>query len=314
MTETAQATAPAAPAAVENTSTAPVAIDPSAPKPGEKIYEIKYPDGRVEKRGESWIADRAQKSIGLEQRVSAADKYEKAFTGFVARVQDPVQLIELLNHPDLKYDDDKQEALVKAMLSSKKPRVIETVKRWLYDNEVKPSMMDPKERELMEVKSEAEQLRQEKANREKLAKEAEETKNINEIKESYRVKLGESYQKSGLPVDDYLVRQVMEKARLYVRAGKHPDFDNCCKLVQTDFFNHVKEVLGKTTVENILTYMDGESAQKVNKALMNALNKKAPDPVVSTEKSSSPRRRKEVVKTPEEKKKWIRNLERGIID
>lgn len=284
--------------------------DPNAPKAGEKVYEIKYPDGRVEKRGESWIAERAQKSIGLEKRVADADKYEKAFNSFVERVQDPDKLIELLNHKDLKFDEEKQEKLILASLNSKKPRIVEAVKRWLYNNEVAPSLMDPKDREIMEAKSEAETLRQEKATREKMIKEQEDARNEAEIKEAYRVKLGESYQKSGLPVDDYLVRQVMEKARLYVRAGKHPDFDNCCKLVQVDFINQVKGVLGKATVDNILTYLDGETPQTINKALMKALNKgndTVPDSVTKSPK------KKEREKTPSEKKKWLRDLERGIV-
>lgn len=296
------------PVTTEQPTAAP--IDPNAPKTGEKVYSIKYPDGREEKRGESWIVERAQKSVGLEKRVSDADKYETAFTNFVAKVQDPTQLIELLNHPDLKYDENKQEALMTAMLSSKKPRIIEAVKRWLYENEVKPSMMDPKDRELMESKSEAEALRQEKAKREKELQEAEEQRNVGAIKEAYRKSLGEAYTKSGLPVDDFLVRQVMEKARLYVRAGKHPDFENCCKLVQEDFITHVKSVLGKATVDNILTLMDNETPQTINKALLKALDKK--EDVIQGEPSKRPKKEKE--KTPEERKKWLRNLERGIVD
>jgi len=307
MTEAATpVTAEAAPAS------APVAVDPNAPKPGERVYDIKYPDGRVEKRGESWLQERAQKSIGLEKKVSDAARFETAFNNFVAKVQDPSQLIELLNHPDLKYDENKQEALITSILASKKPKLVEAVKRWLYENEVKPSMMDPKDRELMEAKSEAQKLRDEKMSREKEQKEAEELKNIAQIKEAYRAKLGEAYTKSGLPVDDYLVRQVMEKARLYVRAGKHPDFENCCKLVQADFIQQTKAILGKATVDNILNLMEGETAQTINKALMKADEKKDTPPAIGDKTPVKRKAQKE--KTPEERKKWMRNLERGIID
>ena len=299
------------------TGAAPVApIDPQAPKPGERVYDIKYPDGRVEKRGESWLQERAQKSIGLEKRVADADKYEKAFNNFVAKVQDPGQLVELLNHPDLKYDESKQAALITSALSSKKPGVIQAVKQWLYENEVEPSMLkesDPKEFEKREWQRKAEALEAEKAKREEALKQAEEEKNVAEIKEAYRVKLGEAYTKSGLPVDNYIVRQVMDKARLYVRAGKHPDFDNCCKLVQTDFIQQVKGVLGKATVENILSLMDGETPKMINKALMNALDKKDNPVQINKEGRVTPKRQSKE-KTPEEKKKWIRNLSRGIVD
>ena len=303
------------PDAVANTAPvapAPVQADPNAPKAGEKVFTVKYPDGREEKRGESWMIERAQKSIGLEKRVSDADKYEKAFNNFVGKVQDPAQLMELLNHPDLKYDEAKQEALVTAMLSSKKPRIVEAVKRWIYDNEVVPSQMDPKDREAMEWKNKFEALESDKLKREKELKESEDAKNVADIKEAYRVKLGEAYSKAGLPQTEFMVRQVMDKARLYVRAGKHPDFDNCCALVQKDFIENVKSVLGKATVDNILTYLDGETAQTINKALMKALEKKDAAPSANGEPSRRSAKKKEM--TSAERKTWLRNLERGIVD
>jgi len=296
------------------TGDTPVApVDPNAPKPGERVYEIKYPDGTVQKRGESWLQERAQKSIGLEKRVADADKYEKAFTNFVSRVQDPSQLIELLNHPDLKYDEDKQASLVTSALSSKRPKVIEAVKRWLWENEVQPNLLkeqDPKEFEKMQWQKKAEMLESEKLKREKELREQQEAEQQAQIKEAYRMKLGEAFTKSGLPKQEYLVRQVMEKARLYLRSGQHPDFDNCCKLVQQDFIQQVKGVLGSATVDNILTLMDGETPQMINKALMKALDKKD-EPIQGRE---APKKKKEKEKTPEERRKWIKNLERGIID
>lgn len=275
-------------------------------------FVVKHPDGREEKFNEEQAAQRLQKAIGLEKRVSDAAKYETAFNNFVARVQDPRQMVELLNDPNFKYDEDKQEALVTAMLASKKPKVVEAVKRWLYENEVKPSMMDPKEREAMEWKNKAEALESDKLKREKELREQEEQKQVAEIKEAYRVKLGEAYTKSGLPTDDFLVRQVMEKARLYVRAGKIPDFENCCKLVQSDFINQVKAVLGKATVDNILTYLDGETPKTINKALMKAL--KGDEEPIEEGQERKPRVKKTKERTPEERKKWLRNLERGIIE
>lgn len=308
MAETA-VTAPAAP----TPEATPAPVDPNAPKAGEKVFEIKYPDGRIEKRGESWIQERAQKSIGLEKRVSDAAKYEQAFNNFVAKVQNPSQLLELLNHPDLKYDEEKQEALITSMMASKKPRIIEAVKRWIYENEVKPSLMDPKDRELMEWKNKADVLESDKLKREKELREVEEANNVAEIKEAYRVKLGEAFVKSGLPSQDYLVRQVLQKAQLYTKAGKHPDFENCCKLVQAEFIDQVKMVLGSATVDNILGLLDGETPKKINQALMKAIDKKDVPPKLDEERSTTPRKR-EKERTPQEKRKWLKNLERGIVE
>lgn len=297
--------------AVETPAVETPANETPEAKPTGKMYTVKYPDGRTEEHDEAWLQDRAQKSIGLEKRVSDAAKYETAFNNFVAKVQDPTQLLELLNHPDLKYDEDKQEALVKSMLSSKKPRIIEAVKRWLYDNEVGPSLMDPKDREAMEWKNKAEALESDKLKREKEIREEQEQKQVSEIKEAYRVKLGEAYTKSGLPHEEFLVKQVMEKARLYVKAGKHPDFDHCVSLVQQDFVALVKNVLGKATVDNILNLMDGETPKTINKALMKALEGKK-EPPIQGEKTT--RRKVEKERTPQEKRKWMRNLSMGIVD
>ncbi len=251
---------------------------PGISTPAERMFDVVLPDGKKEKWPESRIVERAQKSIGLEKRVSDAAKYETAFNNFVSKVQDPGQLLELLNHPDLKYDEDKQEALVKSMLSSKKPRLVQAVKEWLYENEVKPSMMDPKDRKIMELEEREKDRETERQKIEREQKESEETKRVTEIKNAYRIELGNAYKESGLPVDDFLVRQVMEKARLYVRAGKQPDFANCCRLVQTDFLTQCKSVLGKGTVDNILTMLDGETAQTINKALVKALDNKEDTP------------------------------------
>lgn len=308
MDNTTANTAPATPSVEGNQP-----IDPEAPKPGERVFEIKYPDGTTQKRGESWLLQRAQKSIGLEKKVSDGAKYEAAFTNFVSRVQNPTQLYELLNHPDLKYDEEKQEALVKAMLGSKKPRIIEAVKRWIYDNEVKPSLMDPKDRELMEIRSEADQLRQEKLERDKQAKEQKEIEEVNQIKDNYRIQLSEAYKSSGLPVQDFLVRQVLEKARLFISNRQQPDFKKCCELVQQDFLAQVKSILGTATVDNILNYLDGETAKTVNKALLKAVDRKANE--VESSGESTPRKKKvEKQMTSSERKKWLRNLEHGIID
>lgn len=314
-------TAPVADVPVVETPAAPVPVDPNAPKPGERVYDIKYPDGRVEKRGESWLVDRSQKSIGLEKRVADADKYEKAFTSFVTKVQDPVQLIELLNHPDLKYDEEKQASLITAALGSKKPRVIEAVKRWLYDNEVEPAMLkeqDPKEFEKREWQRKAETLEKEKIAREQNLKDQEESDKVASIKESYRDALSKAYLASGLPIDDGLARRVLEKAQIFLKVGRHPDFAKCCEMVQAEWISQIKTLLGKATTENILSYMDDETPQKINKALIQALEKKQKDGVIPKGEAPAPtgekKTRKEKEKTPEERKKWLRNLERGIIE
>lgn len=284
----------------------------------ERIYDVKLPDGRTEQWPESKILERAQKSIGLEKRVSDAAKYEQAFNSFVSKVQDPSQLVELLNHPDLKYDEEKQASLLTAVLESGKPKVVEAVKRWLYEKQVKPSMLDPKEREAMEWKAKFEKLESDKHKEEQRRKSIEEEQNTNRIKEFYRQEMAKAFQESGLPIHDDLARQVINKARLFIAHGQQPNWKKCCEMVQQDFISNMKTILGKATVENILNYFDEETPQKINKALLTAVDKKIKEGDVQKGSYSEPSKRKSIgkskEKTPEEKRKWLRNLERGIIE
>lgn len=307
-TNTAPATPAPVPAETPVNPTSPA--EPQIPK-GEKVYVVKHPDGREEKYWGDKVTERLQKSVGLEQRVQKASQLEAAFANLVGKFQDPRQVAELLSHADLHFGSDKKAALIEALLDSNDPSIEEATKKWLYKKRVEPSLMDPKDREIMEAKSEAEQLRQEKAERERLLKEQEEIKQVEGLKQVYRQKLGESYQKSGLPMQDWLVRQVMEKARLFVRNGQQPDFDRCCQIVQTDFIEQVKGVLGSASVDKILTLMDGETPKKINQALMNALDKKEPSPVAA-DKPARPKR-KEKEPDRKERKQWLRDLERGNI-
>jgi hypothetical protein len=127
-------------------------VEDAKPAATERMYKVKI-NGKEEEWPESKVIERAQKSEGAEAAMQKAAQLEKAFSSFVSQAQNPEQLLGLLNHPSMKYDEEKQEMLVKAMMNSKKPRIINAVKEWIYKNEIEPKTMDPKDLELRELKA-----------------------------------------------------------------------------------------------------------------------------------------------------------------
>lgn len=114
-------------ATVSTPSAAPDVV-PDAGKPAESAVPA-IPAGQVFKiNGKEWkeadLAQRIQKAEGLEKRVADADRYEKAFNNFAAKVEDPAQFLQLLDSKEFKYDEDKQAALLKSMLETKKPKLV----------------------------------------------------------------------------------------------------------------------------------------------------------------------------------------------
>jgi hypothetical protein len=109
-------------------------------KPGaapEETYTVKV-NGEERKMTRAQLIERAQKGENAEIVTKQAAEVNKAFNNFIAQAQDPEKLLELLQHPSLKYDEAKQEILVNKIMAGKNPRVIEAVKRWIYQNEIEP--------------------------------------------------------------------------------------------------------------------------------------------------------------------------------
>jgi inactivated superfamily I helicase len=191
--------------------------------PAERMYKVKI-NGKDEEWPESKVIERAQKSEGAEAAMQKAAQLEKAFSSFVSQAQNPEQLLGLLNHPSMKYDEDKQEMLVKAMLNSKKPRIINAVKEWIYRNEIEPKTMDPKDLELRELKAYRAQQEEiaEKARKER--EEGDKELAVKQAFDNYRTKIGAEIKANGLPETESTVARVARYALLYTRAGKPVEY------------------------------------------------------------------------------------------
>jgi inactivated superfamily I helicase len=265
---------PATPAVPPVEGTAPAApVEGAKPVVNERMYKVKV-NGKEEEWPESKVIERAQKSEGAEAAMQKAAQLDKAFTNFVAQAQNPEQLLTLLAHPSMKYDEEKQEMLVKAMLNSKKPRIINAVKEWIYKNEIEPKTMDPKDLELRELKAYKEQQEKERQAKEDERTAAEKEMAVKKAWDNHRSKIGAEIKAQGLPQTEATVARVARYALLYSRAGKPVDHADCVKRVKADLIAEANERFTSADDDNILDQLPEGMAERINKALMKRLKAK----------------------------------------
>lgn len=309
-----------------DTATAPVAAPataatttPDAGKPASEATKppegVTAPKERIFKiNGKDWpesqLAQRIQKAEGLEKRVADADKYEKAFNSFVQQAQDPVKLLELLNNPKaLQYDDNKQEALVNAMLESKNPRIVQTVKNWLYKNEVEPASLTPEQRQAREDKMAREtaeaKLRAFEEQQTKAAQEAE----TQRIWSDYRVKIGQGIKEAGLPETEMMVVRIARKAQMMRRAGQPANIQQAVASVKADLQSEYMTNLDKATDDELLNLLPESVLKKINAAFVKRLKKEEPAKI---ESNPPLKRGKKAEKVTKDGKDFWRDVGRGL--
>lgn len=261
-------------AAPDVTPAAAAPVDPLAPKPGEKTYRVKI-NGKEEVWSERKVLERAQKADGAEAAMKEAAQYRTAFNRFVSEVQDPSKLLSLLNDPAaLKYDEAKQVALIEAMLSSKKPTVVNAIKQWLYKNEVEPSQLTPEERRARELEDENKKFRADAEDRQK----AEEERKFNTERErflnDYRLKIGQAMKTAALPMTEDTVRLIANGIRHQRRMGQAANIPQAVEWVKQYLHKTASERYEKASDEELLSLFPPGLPERINKILLKRLKEK----------------------------------------
>lgn len=297
----AAAAAPEVPAAVDG---AGEGSKPVVTGSKERVFLI---DGK--EWPESKLAQRIQKAEGLEKRVADADKYEKAFNSFVERTQNPETFIALLDSPDFKYDEEKQAGLVKAMLSSKKPRLIAAIKEWLYENEVEPASMTPEQRKMRELENENKQFKTQKQKQEDEQKTAAQQAETQRIWNDYRVKIGEGIKTEGLPQTEAMVARVARKAMLQRRAGQPADIASATKAVKQELQAEYMHDFETATDDQLMGMFPESVLKKINSAFLKRVKKQEQEPIEDT--AGRPVKKVKQADAQKNKDFW-KNIGRGI--
>lgn len=311
----------------ETSTAAPVAPAGATPAAGEpKDVTAKAgdgakaaPKGQIFKiNGKDWseadLAQRIQKAEGLESRVKDADRYEKAFANLDAKMSDPEQFVELLNSPEFKYDEDKQAGLVRAMLGSKKPKLVAAVKEWLFENEVEPTTLTDEQRRLRELERENNKFKTEAQRAEDARKSEAQRAESEKIWNDYRMKIGAGIKAEGLPETEGMVARIARKAFLMRRANQPADIPSAVKAVKTELQAEYLLNMDKATDTELLNLLPESLLKKINQAYVNKL--KAAGKGVEQDKqvsSDAPfRRTTKAEKTSKENKEFWKNAGRGV--
>jgi hypothetical protein len=294
--------APAAPAAGAPAAPAAKPAEGAKPEANEPKYKVKV-NGKEEEWTQAQLIERAQKSAGAEEAMKKADALDKAFNNFVSNAQDPEKLLGLLQHPSLKYDEAKQEVLVTKLLSSKSPKILHAVKKWLWENEIQPATMDPKERELAELRAAKEKYEREATERkqqeEQTARQIAVAKKWNE----FRVSIGEALKAESLPQAESVVARVARYALLQSRAKKPVDIADAVKRVKADLQSEYETRLQGLTEDNILDHVPAGIAEMINKAFLKRLKGGTPAAAPAPEPAKDERPFEEVLRDVQRGKK-----------
>ncbi len=239
-----------------------------------------------------------------------ASRYEQAFTNFVAQSRDPEKLLDLLSNPKaLGYSDENKVALMKSMLSSKNPAMVQAMKQWLYENEIEPATLTPEQRELRELKGFKTKAEKEQADRAQAEKESQFQRETDEHLKNYKLKIWEGIQAHKLPQTELMVSRVARKVQLMRKAGMAADFSKACEYVKLDLVNEYNEHLGKATDQDILNLLPEGVAERINKAFLAKL--KGPD-VPKIEGNPAPKKRHVTEKESKDNlNRQLREIERG---
>lgn len=306
-----------------DTAVVPTASTPAVPA-GKSAEPIKANEGAKPEvkgqifkiNGKDWsetdLAARIQKAEGLEKRVQDADRYERAFANLDAKMSDPEQFVDLLNSPEFKYDEDKQAALVKTMLGSKKPKLVAAVKQWLYENEVEPSTLTEEQRRVRDLEKENNRFKTE-------AQKAEEQKKSESLKaesekiwNDYRVKIGAGIKAEGLPETEGMVARIARVAMLQRRANQPADIPAAIKIVKTQLQAEYIHNMEKASDTELLNLIPESLLKKINAAYVNKLKSANPVPDKVEIKEQSPfKRGTKAEKSSKENKDFWKNVGRG---
>ena len=310
MSETVTAPGPETPPTTpEPTNPTPAPTPESSPSASkERMFKVVV-DGKEQILPESKIIERAQKGMAAEKDMAEAAQYRQAFTNFVSQSKDPQKLLDLINNPKaLGYDEAKQTALVKAMLSSKNPAIVQVIKEWLWKNEVEPSTLTPEQRKMRELegfKTDTERREAERATSEKEAKfNADAERFFNE----YRQKIWQGMQEVKLPQTELMVTRIARKVQLMRKAGMTGDIKRACEFVKMDLQNEYGEHLGKAPDDALLDLLPQGVAERINKAFLARLKGA---PTQEPPKTAPVQRQKRPKESKENLAQQLRQLERG---
>ncbi len=248
-------------------------------------YKIKYGDVE-EELDEAEVVRRAQKVTGIEKKAEEAAKKHKTATEFFKLMKEnPVEFAKRAK--DIGMDP---EAFAVEIINSK----------------LKYEQMTPEQREL-------EQLRQEKALRQKADKEREEAEHkakleqeTQEYRESLEKEIVDAFSNVKLPKTPWTTARIAAYIDAGLSNGKQYKVVDVAKIVQKEYHSMVNEILGAFPEDGILDFLKPEIQETISRARVKRLT---PPPATPASAPKAPKAPEEPKLNPRRQKlarTWLR--------
>lgn len=274
----------------------------------ERMYTVKI-DGKEEQWPESKVIERAQKGTAAEKAMDQAARYEQAFSNFVAQSKDPNKLLDLLSNPKaLGYSEENKVSLMKSMLASKSPVMVQAIKQWIYDNEIEPATLTEEQRKIRELEGYKTDAEKKEADRKRGEDEAKFEADKERFFNDYRKKIWDGIIAQKLPQTELMVARITRKVQLMRKAGMEADFSQAAQMVRADLIAEYNDYLGKSTESDILNILPDGVAERLNKAYLSKLKGKDEPKIEGVSAQKKPRREKE---SKDNLATQLRDMERG---
>ena len=286
---------------------APVDQKTDVKVPSEPMYILKV-NGKEEKVPLSKIIERAQKSEGAEAAMQKAAQIEKAFTNFASLVKTPQGLQQILSNPALGVD---KKALLRGMLSSNDPDVVDEAKKYIFHSQVVPTLPEEQragflqQKELEELRAMRTEQEAEKKRQLELQKAQEAQKGVQAAFQQNLIDIRKAISTEGLPETEPIIARIARYILVSRRTGKPLSAAESASRVKADLQTEWQSrLLSAKDDDELLSIIPEDTARKINAALMKRLKGEKKGEVKNDSKKPL---------TPEEKRKWLKQLERGAV-
>ena len=286
---------------------APVDQKTDVKVPSEPMYILKV-NGKEEKVPLSKIIERAQKSEGAEAAMQKAAQIEKAFTNFASLVKTPQGLQQILSNPALGVD---KKALLRGMLSSNDPDVVDEAKKYIFHSQVVPTLPEEQragflqQKELEELRAMRTEQEAEKKRQLELQKAQEVQKGVQAAFQQNLIDIRKAISTEGLPETEPIIARIARYILVSRRTGKPLSAAESASRVKADLQTEWQSrLLSAKDDDELLSIIPEDTARKINAALMKRLKGEKKGEVKNDSKKPL---------TPEEKRKWLKQLERGAV-
>lgn len=214
---------------------------------------------------------------------------------------------------EVKTKKDARKVIERLGLS--KEEAIDVFGRWLYQEEVLPRELDPKERRIRELEAEKARFEEERANKEKAAKDEEFTQLTKKEEARLKEELTKILQSKKFPNTRIALRRLANYMASYAEAGADVPADRAADMVMEDYRQEYGELFDESTPDQLAEFFGPQRWQALAKKVSEWALSRARGNMTAAPKGSIPARtgqpvpqKQEGKMSPQEYLKFMRSV------